>query len=122
MAPRPDRPNLEAAFKEMLRLNGIPLDQQHFRFHPARQWEFDFAWPALKLAVEVDGAGPGGMGRHQRHAGYVADCEKFEAALLAGWRVYRIPGVWIAKGKRRIWRAEMLAALRNLILERIECS
>lgn len=53
-------------------------------FHPTRGWRFDWAFPAIKLAVEVEG-----FGRHQTYTGYRGDCEKYNAALLHGWRVLR---------------------------------
>lgn len=58
-----------------------PLTQ--LQFHPTRKWLFDFAWPIQKLAVEVQGMGPG-------HVGLVAmtrDYDKLRAANLLGWKV-----------------------------------
>lgn len=53
-------------------------------FHPDRKWRFDFAWPGAMLALELEG-----VGRHQTFIGYKADCEKYNAACLLGWRVLR---------------------------------
>jgi very-short-patch-repair endonuclease len=58
------------------------------RFDPSRRWRFDFAWPAHMLAVEIEG-GVWSGGRHTRGAGFVGDCEKYNTATLAGWRVLR---------------------------------
>ena len=49
----------------------------------------DFAWPELMLAVEVEG-GTWANGRHSRGAGYARDCDKYNAAQLAGWMVIRV--------------------------------
>jgi hypothetical protein len=38
------------------------------RFHPVRRWRFDAAFPARKVAVELDG-GIFAAGRHTRGAG-----------------------------------------------------
>ena len=43
------------------------------------------------------------------------DAEKYEAALLAGWRVYRVPGPWIAEGDRAIWRPQVMDTLKALL-------
>lgn len=59
-----------------------------YRFAPPRRWRFDFAWPDHRLAVELEG-GVWTGGRHTRASGYIADCDKYNAAVLAGWRVLR---------------------------------
>lgn len=58
------------------------------RFHPVRRWRFDFACPALRVAVEIDG-GVWTMGRHNRPSGYVRDMDKFNAAARMGWVVLK---------------------------------
>jgi len=60
----------------------FPPTTQHF-FHPARQWRFDFCWPIKKVAVEVQGIGPG----HCSLTGMTKDYNKHRAALLLGWKV-----------------------------------
>ena len=63
---------------------------------PSRQWRLDFAWPDRKVAIEIEG-GVWSRGRHVRPKGFIDDCEKYNAATLNGWRVYRVPVVkgWI---------------------------
>ena len=109
---------LEASFLAMCRHYGLPLPEQQYRFAPPRRWAFDFAWVDHQFAVEIDGAGPGGMGRHQRPAGYEKDCEKFESAMLRGWTVYRVPGKWIATTQRHIWRQETITAIGIMLGDR----
>lgn len=55
-------------------------------FAPPRQWRFDFAHVAERVAIEIDGgvSKPGG-GRH----GQDGDREKLNAASQAGWLVFR---------------------------------
>ena len=67
----------------------VPTYQREHRFHPMRRWRFDFAWPDHKLAVEVEGGAWTG-GRHTRGSGFVADCNKYNAATVLGWRVLRV--------------------------------
>ena len=107
--------NLEAAFTHWLNQNrDIPTPTREYRFAPPRRWRFDFAWPDHKLAVEIEGITYEG-GRHQRVEGFIADCHKYEVALMAGWRVYRVPGQWIAQGGRPIWRDGVMDNLRGLL-------
>ena len=61
---------------------------REYRFHPVRKWRFDYAIPALKIAVECDG-GVWGYGRHNRPKGYIKDMEKFNAAAESGWVVLK---------------------------------
>lgn len=69
-------------------LGGPELATEH-KFHATRKWRFDFAIPALKIAIEIDG-GVFGNGRHNRASGFIKDCEKLNAAAAAGWRVFRL--------------------------------
>jgi very-short-patch-repair endonuclease len=48
----------------------------------------DFAWPSLKVIVEIEG-GIFGQGRHNRAAGYMADCKKYNTLTMLGWKVLR---------------------------------
>ncbi len=70
---------------------------REYRFHAKRRWRFDFAWPDAKFAVEVEGLTREG-GRHQRFGGFEKDCEKYEAAMLDGWTVYRVTHARIKSG------------------------
>lgn len=67
------------------RINGdwMPLPLREHRFHPTRKWRFDFAWPGIKLAVEVEGS------VHRIKGRFHADPEKHNAAVLLGWRLLR---------------------------------
>lgn len=62
---------------------------KEFQFHPTRRWRFDYAIPAKKVAVEVDG-GVWTGGRHINPAGYINDMEKLNTAASMGWLVLRI--------------------------------
>ena len=59
---------------------------REFKFIADRNFRFDFAWPDVKCAVEIDG-GVFTAGRHTRPMGFLKDLEKFNLAVLAGWRV-----------------------------------
>ncbi len=93
----------------------IPTPLQEHRFAPPRRWRFDFAWPDLWLALEVEG-GVWSGGRHSRGAGYTADLEKYNAAALGGWTVLRVTTDMVTEGRalelveRAIARARVQAA------------
>ncbi len=106
-ARRPSARSLaEEALAEALAADPLPgwdLTREHV-FHTERKWRFDFAFPSVKLAIEVDG-----RGRHQRPAGVIADCEKGNEAVLLGWRVLHFP----AGQKRKA--AEWAAFIREVL-------
>ena len=53
-----------------------------------RKWRADFAFPEVRLLVEVEG-GVWTRGRHVRGQGFINDCMKYNTATLLGWRVLR---------------------------------
>lgn len=70
-----------------IRAEKLPPPKREFKFHGIRDWRFDFAWPDLMLAVEVDGGTRFGKSRHTRHEGFQEDCVKKNTAQLTGWKV-----------------------------------
>lgn len=84
--------SLELKFLEAIK--GIPLPERELKFHQPndgekkRQWRFDFAWPDKKIAVELEGGVFTG-GRHTTGAGYSKDAEKYNIAVLQGWKILR---------------------------------
>ena len=78
----------------------MPIQAREVRFHPARQWRIDFAWPHLKIGVEFEGGifaigkaclicGQKPMGGHTRGRHYESDCMKYAEAALHGWIIIR---------------------------------
>ena len=78
-----------------------------------RDWRFDFAWPAERLAVKVEGGvghavvrsatGKQITGHHVHAQGYEDDCRKYAIALLFGWRVLRVTPKQIRDGRALQW-------------------
>ena len=106
---------LEDIMAQAIEDAGLPAPQRQYRFHVTRKWRFDFAWPAQRLAVEVDG-GQFVMGRHGRGGALNAESEKLEAALLLGWRVYKVPTKWVRDRKGAPVRRETIEAIRSLLV------
>ena len=93
--------------------------EREYRFHPTRRWRFDFAWPAQRAAVEVDGGrwAPGG-GRHSTPGDY----QKLRQAVLLSWRVLAFQSsevesdpqaciddiIRLLGDERRAWRPQVL--------------
>lgn len=63
--------------------------QEELQFHEGRRWRFDFAWPEVKVALEIEGGVFIGGG-HVRGRAYTNNCEKYNEALFDGWRVFRL--------------------------------
>lgn len=59
------------------------------RLIPGRKWRCDYVHPESRIVIELEG-GVWSNGRHSRGAGFVADCEKYLALTLAGYRVIRL--------------------------------
>lgn len=67
---------------------GLTKPKQEYQFMRTRKFRFDFVWTDHKLAVEIEG-GIWIQGRHTRGHGYISDMEKYNLAVLHGWRVLR---------------------------------
>ena len=90
--------NLETTLQAHMHYAGLPAPEREYRFHDKRRWRFDFAWPKLRLAVEVEG-GTWTNGRHNRGSGFANDCDKYNAAAIDGWTVLRFPGEQVKSGE-----------------------
>lgn len=80
--------NLTDAFTLLCKSELHQVCVKEHRFHPKRKWRFDYAFPAAKVALEVEG-GVWTRGRHTRPQGFLGDIEKYNTATLMGWRVFR---------------------------------
>lgn len=117
---------LEKALKRQIWISGLPTPEAEYRFGAEaaggpgkglrrrleaaglKDWRFDFAWPDLMLAVEVEGGAWVG-GRHTRGKGFVEDLKKYQEAQRLGWTIYRTAGELIKTG-------EAVQTIKELIL------
>lgn len=88
---------LELTLAFQIKAAKLPEPVRELVFHPLRKWRFDFAWPDQNIAVECEGGVYSG-GAHTRGKHFESDCEKYNAAVLHGWRVLRFTGDMIADG------------------------
>lgn len=79
----------------------------------ARGWRFDFAFPDVKLLVELHGAL--GAGKHSRKAGQTNDLEKANAATEAGWSVLSYSTALVNSGSAAIQVERVVLRRRRLL-------
>jgi very-short-patch-repair endonuclease len=89
---------IEETFALHIRAHKLPEPVREHKFDAIRKWRFDFAWPDLMIAVEIEG-GTWSGGRHTRGAGFENDCIKYNAATSQGWAVYRFTSKMIESGQ-----------------------
>ena len=82
---------------------------REFKFDPVRRWRFDFRL-ADCVCVECEGLTFYGnhLGRHQSAKGYATDLEKYNEALVQGWKVLRITKEHIKSGQAIDWIKALL--------------
>jgi len=98
----------------------IPITPQH-KFHHTREWRFDFAFPQVLLAVEIQGFGSG----HTSYTGMHKDYEKHNAAIDMGWDIYYLmsvdlTAVTIRKTCKRIEKQIILRSNSLIFLQYIK--
>lgn len=85
-----DRRKWEDLFLFQLRTAGLPKPREQFKFHDTRRWTTDFAWPEKRLIVEIEGGiWRRGGGAHTHPSNVLRDIEKYNAAALLGYRLFR---------------------------------
>lgn len=111
--PRPAYPLGNSAADRLIRMmqdDGLPTFETEYPFAKSikRRWRFDVAWPALMVAVEIEGGifgkgkaedggepcptcGQSQAGAHGSGSGILRDIEKYNAGTMLGWQIYRVP-------------------------------
>lgn len=103
----------EALLSLQLRATKIEPPVMEYVFHPERRWRFDFAWPSRRLALEIEG-GIYTRGRHTRPAGFKADAEKYNEAVLRGWRLLRVVPEDVTAGRALLLIERALATFAEV--------
>jgi very-short-patch-repair endonuclease len=98
---------LEDHLAHSLALLGAPAFEREYRFSTERRFRLDFAWPDLRLGVEVEGGVYRGGG-HTTVNGIRRDMEKSNLLTLLGWRLLRFHGDQVRSGEAASVIAELL--------------
>jgi very-short-patch-repair endonuclease len=94
---RQKKESAEATLMWHFNVNGIKFERE-YKFALPRKWRFDFAIPALKIAIEVEGGTKFGLSRHSRGLGYENDCFKYNQAGKDGWLLLRYTSDMVKTG------------------------
>ena len=93
--------DIEEQFFFQCRALGLPQPEREYPFAKQkmkRNWRADFCWPDRRLLVEIEGGG-WTHGRHVRGAGFEKDIEKYNAAILLGWKLLRFSSAMVKSGE-----------------------
>lgn len=85
-----------------IRADKLPPPEREYMPNPKRKWRIDFAYPTLKIAIEVDGA------VHRIRERFHADIEKHAWLVLNGWTLLRVGGREVRSGKAIEWVKALL--------------
>lgn len=86
MVPVPKVSAIEQRLSQQIEAHGLPVPVRNYFHIKGRDFTLDFAWPARKLGVEVQGMA------HRIKGKFRADMEKRALAMLDGWRVLEVGG------------------------------
>lgn len=64
--------------------------EMEYRFCQDRRWRFDYAWPAIMLALEYNGGIFMQKSGHSNMKGLHRDSEKINRATVLGWKVLQV--------------------------------
>ena len=94
---------IEETLALQIRVMKLARPVRQFKPFEERKFACDFAWPELKLVVEVDGE------VHRIKSRFHADIEKHALLVLAGWTVLRVGGREVRSGVGIEWVREAIA-------------
>ena len=108
--------NPEFVFEQQLLAEKFPHFEREYRFDSERRFRFDFAFPSLKLAIELEG-GIWGAGAHSRPLGIIRDMAKGNLAVLLGWSVLRYTSAQVKNGSAlaevKCWMADRTISIQK---------
>jgi very-short-patch-repair endonuclease len=90
--------DLEEAMAFYIKAKKLPTPEREFSFLEGRRYRMDFAWPELRVALEVEG-GSWVNGAHGRGKHFESDCRKYSLAAIEGWVVVRATTDMVKSGE-----------------------
>lgn len=96
-----------------LRALGLPDPTPEYRFHPTRRWRWDYCWPEIRLAVEING-GTWAYKPSHTGAGARRDAEKANAGVMLGWTLLTYTTDMLGEAAEQIAAAYRLCAWRRV--------
>jgi very-short-patch-repair endonuclease len=94
--------DIEEMLAFQIKAVGLPEPVREYKYIPGRRFRLDFAWPALKFGVEVQGM------VHRIKKQFEADIYKRQLGLLAGWKILEVSGKTVRGGQAALWIAQLL--------------
>ena len=91
----------------------LPVPEYAFAEEIGRKWRFDFAWPKLKVALEVDGQ------VHRIDGRWRSDMHKFNVAMFLGWDVLHVRPEDVRCGRALRELETLLSAVGRTDAERV---
>lgn len=94
-------PELEYMFANDAKcFEGLPIRKTKtgWKKDKGRKWRIDVAFPAARLAVEIEGGVFTG-GRHTRGAGFMDDMEKYNELSMMRWHLLRFTPKEVSGGR-----------------------
>lgn len=95
--PSKKESEIERRFAQQIRAAGLPEPEREYYHITGRNFTLDFAWPAIKLGVEVQGMA------HRIKSKFHADMEKRILAQMGGWLVMEISGDMVRHDTAIAW-------------------
>ena len=103
LGDRPPDSVLERAMARLLQQHGLPAPRfQYVVSGPGFRYRVDFAYPDVRLIIEVDG-----WQYHAQRAAFEADRQRDATLHAAGWLVLRF--TWLQVSRRPAWVADRVA-------------
>lgn len=96
---------IEAVLAQQIAVLRLPEPVREYQAIPDRKFRLDFAWPDLKVGVEVQGM------VHRIKGRFLRDTEKACLHILHGWRVLPVSGQDVRSGRAAAWVTALLESV-----------
>jgi very-short-patch-repair endonuclease len=105
--------HLEEECKGILNKLSAPPYEREYKILSGRRYRADFAWPAAKIALEVNGGLYTPVSGHRSISGIERDMEKSNAAQLDGW-------IYLQVGSKHLKNMTYMASIVAFVKAKVE--